>query len=1051
MKKLLLINGLLILVFIFGFTNIGKGQLLFEENFAYPIGDLLTVHGWTAHSGAGTNSIATTASSISYPGYLSSAIGEEVTLVANGEDVNKAYAPQTAGNVYASFLVNVSAVNATGDYFFHLGQDVIGTAYKARVFVKNDGLGGLAFGITHTGGASNPAVFTPFNYALNTTYLIVIKYTFNSGTTTDDVVSLIINPVIGAPEPAATVTAADPAQSDPTNIGSVALRQGTASNGVALKLDGIRIGLTWNDITTGSAATSITVASPVGGDQWRQGTTHNIVWSATGTNTNVMIEYSDNASAGTPTWSTLNPSIAASTGTWAWSIPANQALSTDCKIRVTDIPQTATGSSGTFSIVPPPTPISTLAALRALTPGTGTVYTYIGQGILTFQQTFRHQKYIQDATAAILIDDNVGKITTAYNVGDAITNITGTIAEFNGMLQFTPESDPGAPASTGNTVIPEVVTLAQLYGTWENYEAELIKVPNVNFTSPTGNFANGIIYPVTDADGTGADFRTTFFDVDYIGSPVPSVTEDLVVIPNSRIDGNHITSRSLADFQYNSSDNVVISEIMYNPPDGGNDTIEFVELYNRGSVDVNLKDWYFSKGITYVFPDITMPANTYYVIARDAVSMQVTFGISCTQWTDGFLDDAGEPIVLKDALGQVTDSVYFLPTAPWPTTPNNGGPSLTLCDPMLDNTLPESWSASTNQVAVNGVGQPIFASPGTGCSSGANLVITEIMYNSPESGTDSLEFIELYNNGNAIDLEGFYFSAGVSLTFPSYSLAAGEYVLVAGNSAAIQNTFGKPSIQWTSGALNNSGEAITLNDMFGTVIDQVTYGVAAPWPAEANGQGPSLSLCDPNTNNALPEYWKASSEFAALNAAGDSIFASPLGGCVNPPTVANFDATPTSIYEGQSVQFHDLSTNNPIAWEWTFTGGTPAASTEQNPLIQYNTYGLYSVTLKATNAYGNNTLTKTDYISVGVDGITTLQSIVSLYPNPTNGKMYITNPTHNLQEIAVLSSIGKEVNYSVSSEDIISLDISGQSKGLYVVKITDKTTQKSQVIKVILK
>lgn len=795
----------------------------------------------------------------------------------------------------------------------------------------------------------------------------------------------------------------------------------------------------------------ISVSSPSTGDQWRQGTTHNITWTASNTNTNVMIEYTDNASAGSPTWSTLVASVPAASGSWSWVIPAGQTLGTDYKIRVTDIPATATGLSGTFSIVLPPIQLSTLAELRAVTAGTSTVYTYTGQGVLTFKQTFRKQKYIQDATAAILIDDNAGKFTTTYNLGDAITNITGTVAEFAGMLQFTPESDPGAAASTGNTITPEVVTLAQLGANWENYEAEVIKVPDVTFTNPTGNFANGVIYPVTDINGTGADFRTTFYDVDYITKPIPTVREDLVVIPNSRIDGNHITSRNLADFIYNTSNNIVLTELMYNPQDGGNDTIEFIELYNSGSIGVNLKDWYFASGVTYVFPDITLAAGAYYLIAREPAAMQNTFGITCPQWSAGFLDDAGEAVVLKDALHQTTDSVYYLPTAPWPTTPNNGGPSLTLCDPTLNNALPESWSASTNQVAVNGAGQPVYASPGAGCSSGANLVMTEIMYNSPESGNDSLEFVELYNAGNTFDLEGFHFTDGFVYEFPSYTFNSGEYLLVALNSAAIQNTFGKTSLQWTSGALSNSGEAITLRDNFGIVIDQVTYATAAPWPAAANGQGPSLTLCDPNSNNALPESWKASSEYVTMNAAGDSIFATPLGGCLNPPTVANFDATPTFVYEGGSIQFHDLSSHNPTAWEWTFPGGTPATSIEQNPLIQYTAFGVYSVTLKATNAYGNNTLTKTDYISVGVDGITTLPYTTSVYPNPTNGKLFITNPSNSLQEITILSAVGKQILTVTSAEDIISLDISGQSSGIYMVKITNKSTQSNQIRKIILK
>jgi PKD repeat protein len=325
------------------------------------------------------------------------------------------------------------------------------------------------------------------------------------------------------------------------------------------------------------------------------------------------------------------------------------------------------------------------------------------------------------------------------------------------------------------------------------------------------------------------------------------------------------------------------------------------------------------------------------------------------------------------------------------------------------------------------------------------------MFNPPESGTDSLEFIEIYNLGNTMNLEGFYFSTGIVFEFPSVTLANDEYILVSVNSAAIQNTFGKSSLQWTSGGLSNSGEAITLKDNYGVTIDEVTYANAAPWYPAANGEGPSLTLCDPSSNNALPVNWKASNEYAAINAAGDSIFATPLGGCVNPPTVANFEATPTSLLEGESVQFTDLSTNNPTAWEWVFTGGTPAASTEQNPLIQYTAYGVYSVSLTATNEFGSSSITKTDYISVGVDGITNLPSTLSVYPNPTNGKLFVTNPANQTLEITMYTGVGKLINSTTSDESVISLDVTGQSKGLYIVKITNKMNQNVQVQKVVLK
>ncbi len=67
-----------------------------------------------------------------------------------------------------------------------------------------------------------------------------------------------------------------------------------------------------------------------------------------------------------------------------------------------------------------------------------------------------------------------------------------------------------------------------------------------------------------------------------------------------------------------------------------------------------------------------------------------------------------------------------------------------------------------------------------------------------------------------------------------------------------------------------------------------------------------------------------------------------------------------------SVQFTDQSAGSPTAWLWSFPGGNPAGSTEQNPVVVYATPGSYPVELTVTNQYGQNTLQIVDYITVGL-------------------------------------------------------------------------------------
>ncbi len=83
------------------------------------------------------------------------------------------------------------------------------------------------------------------------------------------------------------------------------------------------------------------------------------------------------------------------------------------------------------------------------------------------------------------------------------------------------------------------------------------------------------------------------------------------------------------------------------------------------------------------------------------------------------------------------------------------------------------------------------------------------------------------------------------------------------------------------------------------------------------------------------------------------------------PPIAGFSGTPTRIPMGGSVQFTDGSAGTaPTSWSWTFTGGSPATSTDVNPLVSYAAVGFYDVSLTVTNANGTDTETKVGYVEV---------------------------------------------------------------------------------------
>ncbi|MCG8475918.1 MAG: PKD domain-containing protein [Cytophagales bacterium] len=73
------------------------------------------------------------------------------------------------------------------------------------------------------------------------------------------------------------------------------------------------------------------------------------------------------------------------------------------------------------------------------------------------------------------------------------------------------------------------------------------------------------------------------------------------------------------------------------------------------------------------------------------------------------------------------------------------------------------------------------------------------------------------------------------------------------------------------------------------------------------------------------------------------------------PPVVDFNITPATAQEGETVQLTDASSNSPTAWSWVFQDGTPATSSQQNPTVIFSSAGTKQVTLTASNAAGNGT------------------------------------------------------------------------------------------------
>lgn len=240
MKRM--IPGLTCIFFFLTLHSNLYGQLLIED-FDYESGTSLTANGWTAHDASGTNPITVSSGSLTYSMYPSSGIGNAAFLNGTGEDVSKTFTTQNSNSIFVSFLVRFTNLStaAEGHYFLHLNSTI---PHFARVYAKKDGSNNVAIGITKS---NEDPTYTGYVYSLNTTYLVVVRYSFVTGSSNDQVSLFVFSSGVPSTEPPSpTIGPLAPTTSDPSGLGTIALRQGSVAS-MTLFVDGIRIATTWSE------------------------------------------------------------------------------------------------------------------------------------------------------------------------------------------------------------------------------------------------------------------------------------------------------------------------------------------------------------------------------------------------------------------------------------------------------------------------------------------------------------------------------------------------------------------------------------------------------------------------------------------------------------------------------------------------------------------------------------------------------------------------------------------------------------------------------------
>ena len=150
-------------------------------------------------------------------------------------------------------------------------------------------------------------------------------------------------------------------------------------------------------------------------------------------------------------------------------------------------------------------------------------------------------------------------------------------------------------------------------------------------------------------------------------------------------------------------EDVIINEIQYHHPPlsrGGEPLeprrLEWIELYNRGALPLDIGGWQLVDAVAYEFPPgTTILPDSYLVVSGDLDAFSELFpDVTAIGDYTGRLDNKSDRIVLLDGCSNPADEVHYHDGGRWPCAADGGGSSLELRSPWTNNAVAESWTAS---------------------------------------------------------------------------------------------------------------------------------------------------------------------------------------------------------------------------------------------------------------------------------------------------------------------------------------------------------------------
>jgi hypothetical protein len=193
----------------------------------------------------------------------------------------------------------------------------------------------------------------------------------------------------------------------------------------------------------------------------------------------------------------------------------------------------------------------------------------------------------------------------------------------------------------------------------DNYFIEIYNDTNFDSTADPGE----IIFSQQYTNLSSGDSITANTIMNSLPAGNYQIISNVLFSPDEKPENNQLIKTFNVFPPGNNYNDVVINEIMYAPLTG---EPEWVELYNRTTAPINLKKWKFSDAastINITSSDIAILPGSYIILKRDSSILNYyNVGSEIIEFTLPALNNTGDAVVIKDSLGIIIDSLFYLPS-----------------------------------------------------------------------------------------------------------------------------------------------------------------------------------------------------------------------------------------------------------------------------------------------------------------------------------------------------------------------------------------------------